>query len=202
METPLTNFATFRDAVSVLNYGKRLPGAVYILRPKQGDVSPELLATICRAEAAAHPDPSWNLLKIHTDQFALTFLSYPNFDTDPHPALADATKVNLNTGSVSRTDYRLRSNPPILHRKETFLPPNDPRVLRFAALTRHEEEAGLYRDPSRIGLRLQWLTLLKRLRLVHEDHALVSVGKTQKDLFSENDELAEVDRHRTAIKRF
>jgi hypothetical protein len=93
--------------------------------------------------------------------------------------LAEATKVNFKTGSVTRTDYRCRSNPPILHRKETFLPLSDPRIPGCAALTKQEEETGLYRDPSRIGLRAQWLTLLKRLGLTYEDHTLVSVAEAR-----------------------
>ena len=82
----------------------------------------------------------------------MTFLTYSEFEVEPHPALAEATKINLNTGSIVQTDFRQRVNPPILHRKETFLPPNDPRIPGLAALTKQEEEAGLYRDASRIGL--------------------------------------------------
>ena len=73
-----------------LTFGKRLPGAVYLFRPRECDVPPELWATIRRAEVAAQPALSWNLLKIHTDQFAFTFLSYPEFDTDPHPVASGA----------------------------------------------------------------------------------------------------------------
>jgi DNA phosphorothioation-associated putative methyltransferase len=196
------DFETHRRCVDSISHGKRLPGATYLIRPRQTDVPIEFWKTICRAEVAAQPDPSWNLLKIHTDKFAVTFLSYPDFDSDPHPALAEATKINLNTGSILRTDYRQRANPPILHRKETFLPPNDPRIPAYADLTKREEEAGLYRDPSRIGLRVQWLTLLKRLGLGYENHTLVSVRETRVDAASENDEPADVARYRTAIKRY
>jgi DNA phosphorothioation-associated putative methyltransferase len=141
-------------------------------------------------------------LKIHTEQFAVTFLTYPDFDSDPHPALAEATKINVATGSVVRTDYRARPNPPILHRKETFVPPDDPRVPGFAALTKREEEAGLYRDPSRIGLRVQWLTLLKRLGLTHQGHELISVrNQSVEDCVPEAD-ACEIERYRTAIKRY
>jgi hypothetical protein len=116
-----------------LDFGKRLPSAVYIARPGDwGRIPLELAACVQRAEQAACPDPAWNLLKFHTDQIAITFLTYPEFDSDPHPALARATKINLNTGSVVHTDYSGRSNPPILHRKETFLPQDDPRVEEFA----------------------------------------------------------------------
>jgi hypothetical protein len=76
-----------------------------------------------------------------------------NLSHDRHPALAEATKINLNSGSIVRLDYRSRTNPPILHRKESFLHPNDPRVCTFSALTKQEEQAGLYRDTSQIGLR-------------------------------------------------
>ncbi len=192
----------FHSYAKSLPYGKSLPGAHYVFRPNHNDLPQPLLAEIQRAQTAAVPAMAWNLLKLHLNEFALTFLSYPDFDNDPHPALAEATKINLNTGSVLRTDYRKRANPPILHRKETFLPPDDPRRMVFAAMTRREEEAGLYRDPSRIGLRVQWLTLLKRLGLAYEGHSLISVEKE----VAESDELeAEpvgIERHRTAIKRY
>lgn len=186
--------------IGALTFGKRLPTAVYIHRPDDWGVIPsELAATVERAMLAAQPDPGWNLLKLHTDQVAITFLTYPNFDADPHPALAEATKINLNTGVVVRTDYRKRANPPILHRKETFLPPGDVRIEPFSDLTRSEEAEGLYRDPSRIGLRIQWQTLLNRKGLKYDGHRLVRDGATA--AVSQAPE-AVVERHRTAIKRY
>jgi DNA phosphorothioation-associated putative methyltransferase len=155
-----------------------------------------------RAELAAKPDPRWNLLKLHTDQVAVSFLCYPDFNVDPHPALAEATKINLNTGAVVKTDYRKRSNPPILHRKETFLAPGHPRVMEYAALTAAEEQAGLYRDPSRIGLRLHWHTLLKRLRLSYDGHRLIELQNGSPRVTSTEEATPEVARHRTAIKRY
>ena len=119
---------TYRGLITSLSYGKALPGAIYLARPIRENVGSELWAIICRAEVAARPNRSWNLLKLHTREAAVTFLSYPEFTTNPHPALAEATKINLNTGAVTTNDYRNRANPPILHRKETFLPPNDPRI--------------------------------------------------------------------------
>lgn len=191
----------FRHAVGQLTIGKRLPKAVYVFRSALPLFAQELQREVRRAAAAANPDSAWNILKLHEDQFAITFLSYPEFDTNPHPALAEAAKINLNTGCTVRTDYRRRVNPPILHRKETFLPPRDSRTGVFAALTKQEEEAGLYRDPTRIGLRVQWLTLLKRLGWSYRDHRLV---RTQESHATEQDcaSLATVERHRTAIKRY
>ena len=192
----------YRSSIATIGYGKKLPDAVYLSRPGEGDIVPGLLDLIRRAETAAHPDPAWNLLKLHTREVGLTFLSYPNFDTDPHPALAEATKINLNTGSITLTDYRQRANPPILHRKETFLAPTDSRAPSFAALTRAEEAAGLYRDSSRIGLRVHWQTQLKRLGLRHEGHQLVKMEKKPAECSIISDEEFEIHRHRTAIKRY
>ncbi len=168
----------FNAAINKLSFGKRLPSAVYVIRTDQLNTHPELCAAIRRAKIAARPPETWNLLKLHTKEFAITFLTYPDFDKVPHPALAAATKINLNTGSVTRTDFHQRANPPILHRKETFLPPGDHRTLVYAALTRREEEAGLYRDPSRIGLHIQWQTLLKQLGLAYEGPPLASERET------------------------
>ena len=190
----------FSKQAEQLGFGKTLRTAIYIARPLAGwPVSEQLAAQIRRAEVAAKPDPDWNLLKIHTNEAALTFLTYPDFDEDPHPTLAEATKINLNTGSVVRTHYRARSNPPILHRKETFLPKSDPRFERFAQLTAEEEKAGLLRNGARIGLRAYWESLLRKHGLGYEGHRLVKVRRPE---VQEEAEPALVERHRTAIKRY
>ncbi len=180
-------------------YGKRLPEAVYLFRPKEGQVSETMWQIFRRAEMAAKPDASWNLLKVHTTECALTFLSYPGFEAEPHPTLAQATKINLKTGSITKTDYSKRANPPILHRKETFLPPEDSRAREFAALTRAEEAAGLYRETSTIGLQVQWTTLLRRLGYSYSGHSLV---KAEQLIEFAEIEAAPIARHRTAIKRY
>jgi DNA phosphorothioation-associated putative methyltransferase len=200
-EMQTASWIGFRHAVQGLTIGKRLPNAVYLFRTALSLAPVHLQREVTRAFAAAQPDPQWNIVKFHGDQFALTFLSYPDFDSDPHPALAEATKINLNTGAIVRTDYRARINPPILHRKESFLSPNDPRVHVFAALTEQEEIAGLYRDTTRIGLRVQWLTLLKRLGYSYLGHRLVRQQGTR---LAEGGTVSQptIERHRTAIKRY
>jgi hypothetical protein len=79
----------FRDAVKALQIGKRLPTAIYLARTAAPTLPDTLRMTLRRAEGAAKPDTDWNLVKLHVDQFAVTFLSYPEFDADPHPALAE-----------------------------------------------------------------------------------------------------------------
>ena len=48
-------------------------------------------------------NPPWRL---HTNEVAVTFLSYPGFDEDPHPALADDSQA-LHEKAFSR-DGQLR----------------------------------------------------------------------------------------------
>lgn len=194
----------FQLYVGSLVYGKILPGACYIYRPSGGDLPDRLQAEIRRAEIAAKPAADWTLLKLHRTQFALTFLSYPEFDVEPHPALAEATKINLSTGLVVCTDYRQRTNPPILHRKEAFLPPGDSRIASFAALTAQEEAAGLFRDLARIGLRQHWLALLRRHGLSYRGHELTRVERNADGVGTDAEPATEalIERHRTAIKRY
>lgn len=192
-------FSEYQNTIGRLGYGKCLPEAVYIIRPDTLDPENLLHAIILRAAAAAQPPGDWNLLKLHKKEFSISFLVYPAFDKDPHPSLAGSTKINLNSGRIVRTDYSKRANPPILHRKESFLPPDDPRFPCFSALTKAEEEAGLYRDLSRIGLRLHWDSLLRNKGLRHEGHQLVRrSGPVPTQSLPE----VQVARHRTAIKRY
>lgn len=191
----------FKALISDLGYGKSLPDAVYILRPKPGEISSALLLEVQRAEAAARPSPEWNLVKFHKEQTAITFLVYGDFLDDPHPVLAQATKINLKTGTVVQTDYRGRANPPILHRKETFLPTIHPRRDEFAALTKQEEAAGLYQQPTRIGHRQYWQTLLRQKKLKYDGHLLVSSDESELSAALDGAAVP-VERHRTAIKRY
>ena len=64
--------------------------------------------------------------------------------------------MHLQTFRLRERDYQDSPNPPILHRKETFLAPDHPLHAKFTRLTRQEESKGLYDDTSRIGTRRGW----------------------------------------------
>lgn len=139
--------AEYRQALDALPYGKRLPGAVYLLDPGDDARVPSLLRiTIAELRKRLEIGPQFNLLKFHTASPKISFLAYPDFEKHPHPALAESIIVNLVTGKTRRDEYRGRANPPILHRKETFLPPDHALHTKFAKLTRQEETAGLLDD--------------------------------------------------------
>ena len=94
-----------------------------------------------------------NIIKIHRRSGKLSYLVYPDFESDPHPALLRCVKLNLRTRQIECYDYAQSANPPVLHRKETFLLPDDPLHEKFARLTAQEEKQGLLDDPSGIGTR-------------------------------------------------
>jgi DNA phosphorothioation-associated putative methyltransferase len=131
----------------------------------------------------------WNVAKVTPGSVSL--LLYEDFDAAAFPALLASLKVDLGTDAKVATEYRKRENPPILHRKEALLPPNDPRRPRFAALTRTAEEHGLFAEPTKIGTRRQWADLLASKGLRIEGHSIVPVGA----------EAVDVARHKTAIPR-
>ena len=91
----------------------------------------------------------------------------------PHPALAHALTVHFQTFRLKSRSYRRDRNPPILHRKETFVHPGHPLHARFARLTRIEEGKGLYADPSRIGTREGWNAVLDAKGLRFQGHRLL-----------------------------
>ena len=103
----------------------------------------------------------------------VSYLSYPDFESDPHPALAEGMTVHLQTFRVRERDYGESRNPPILHRKETFLTSDHPLHAKFSRLTRQEESKGLYEDPAHIGTRLGWEQYLAENRFELRGHRVI-----------------------------
>ena len=67
-----------------------------------------------------------NLIKLHRQSGKVSYLVYPEFETDPHPALVRSVKLSLRTRAIDCLEYGSSPNPPILHRKECFLLPEHP----------------------------------------------------------------------------
>ena len=95
--------------------GKRLPTALYIHVSALEELDPLLRIyegcasrTIGRLENAT-------LVKFYTDKPKISYLFYPDFDTDPHPALHTSMQIDLGKLSVAYRNYDNVSNPPILH---------------------------------------------------------------------------------------
>lgn len=65
-------------------------------------------------------------------------------------------QANLSSLYVDFRDYSSSVNPPILHRKETFVEETYPLFKKFSRLTAAEEKIGLLEDPISIGTRKNW----------------------------------------------
>lgn len=192
----------FQEAVSQLPFGKRLPGATYIFQDWTDPTPigpPSFERLLAELRGRFHLGPEFNVLKFRSHELKVSFLSYRRFMEDPHPSLDLAVTIDLVSNQIRRTDYSENLNPPILHRKELFLPANHPRRAEFEALTQAEELAGLYEETSTIGFKLNWEQLLvtKKLELVGGKLAprngLDRIGIPQSPI---------VDRHKTALTRY
>lgn len=149
-----------REASRQSVVGKDTPTALYVHRSALGQLSPFLRIYEGCATALVGTVESANVIKLHHDEPAISYLSYPEFDTDPHPALDASMKVHLQSFDIRFRTFRDRTNPPILHRKEEFVPSTYPLKEKFARLTVQEERHGLYAETTRIGTREGWAAVL------------------------------------------
>jgi hypothetical protein len=108
------------------------------------------------------PEDLNNLIKLGPswEKTSISLLHYPGFMSEGFPALSKSWSIQLETGKVFYRKYG--NNPPILHRKETFLPKDHPMVPTFQELTKSAEEYGLFENLSRIGFQNYWRQLLEK----------------------------------------
>jgi DNA phosphorothioation-associated putative methyltransferase len=141
--------------------GKILPTALYVHISALEKLDPLLrIYEGCASSTIGRPRNT-NLIKLHTNKPQISYLYYPEFDTDPHPCLSTSVRVELQDLQVDYRDYRSSMNPPILHRKETFVTPDYPQYEKFAKLTKQEEDWGLLDDIHSIGTRKGWQKCLE-----------------------------------------
>ena len=167
------DMARVSKAASGSAVGKRTPSAIYVHENARDRLPPLLRLYEGCARGYIGRVEEANVVKLHTDEPRVSYLSYPEFEADPHPALAEGMTVHLQTFRVRERNYRGSRNPPILHRKETFLAPDHPLHAKFARLTRQEESKGLYEETTTIGTRRGWEQLLSGKRLKLRGHRLV-----------------------------
>lgn len=158
--------------------GKLTPSALYVHSDALGEL-PALLQVYegCARVLVGTIDEA-NLLKLSRAGDQVSYLSYPDFDDDPHPALADAYTVDVRGLEVRHRRYSNHRNPPILHRKELFLALDDKRRGRFTQLTEAEEAAGLFENPELIGTRDGWLGVLRDNGVELQGHTIVQSTAT------------------------
>ena len=84
--------------------------------------------------------------------------------------------VPLRSFDVKYYNYSNSENPPILHRKEEFVPPDYPHREKFLKLTKQEERAGLFENTRIIGTRERWREILETKGVKLRGHRLTKIS--------------------------
>ncbi|OMB89905.1 SAM-dependent methyltransferase [Mycolicibacterium conceptionense] len=153
--------------------GKQTPSALYVHRSALGHLPPVLRVYEACGRVLAGIVEHANVVKLSVREPQVSYLTYPDFDRNPHPTLRSAVIVNLRKLSVDWRDYSRSDNPPLLHRKEEFLGPDHPKRALFERLTRAEIRAGLYEHPENIGTLKGWLMAMRSKGVAVKGHKLV-----------------------------
>ncbi len=153
--------------------GKLTPAALYVHTDYKDDLAPVLRAYEGCARVLVGEVPGANIIKLSRGKFQVSYLSYPDFDSDPHPALDHSVVVKLQALDVRYRFFDDSPNPPVLHRKETFLAQGDARYQRFRRLTEQEQRWGLLDETTDIGTRNGWNEHLRTRGVRLSGHRLV-----------------------------
>ena len=152
--------------------GKLTPSALYIHRSAIPLLPPLLRLYEGCAQALSGTVEGANIIKLSVTAPQISYLSYPRFDRDAHPTLAAAVTVSLSKLTVDFRDYSRSDSPPLLHRKEEFIPAGYPRRALWEKLTHAEIRAGLYEHPERIGTLQGWRDTLAAAGVTVRGHRL------------------------------
>ncbi|HEX8196382.1 MAG TPA: DNA phosphorothioation-associated putative methyltransferase [Pyrinomonadaceae bacterium] len=153
--------------------GKFVGNALYVHLSALNELNPVLrIYEGCASRTFGQLEQT-TLIKFRADKPKVSYLHYPDFDTDPHPALHSSMGANLSSLWVDYRDYSTSENPPILHRKETFVASDYPLYEKFAKLTTQEEKYGLLENPVTIGTKNGWQERLDDKRLKLQGHRIV-----------------------------
>ena len=190
-----TELLLYSELCQHSSVGKRLPDALYVHVSALEHLDPALQALERKVRASTTLAETATLVKFSLHKAQLAYLFYPDFDTEAHPALQSSIQVNLATLEVTQRDYSTTPNPPILHRKETFVAPDYPHYATFAHLTQQQVAMGLLDNSREIGTQLNWERRLTQQGIEIHNHALACPIKSAQQA------KPKIQRHKAAIAR-
>jgi DNA phosphorothioation-associated putative methyltransferase len=159
--------------------GKLTPEALYVHVTALPRLVPLLRVYQGCAQALTGSVDGANIIKLNRIEPKVGYQVYPDFDRDPHPSLRASVRADLRRLHVKYRDFTKSENPPILHRKETFVTEDYPGRDKFARLTVQEERLGLLADTASIGTRERWDQLVASKGLRFAGHRLVRMKSPQ-----------------------
>ncbi len=119
-----------------------------------------------------------NVIKLHRLSGKVSYITYPNFEADAHPAMRERVKVTLPSLSIDFFDYRKWDDPPILYRKDELLLPGDPQIPKFSKLSRAEEKYGILDYAHQLNTRCKLDARLEQLGLTLRGHRIVRAPRS------------------------
>lgn len=162
------------QAFKACTTGKQLPDAIYIHPSYVTSLHPLVQIKVAIAQKLVGDIDECNLIKINKFKNKVSFLAYEDFDQVEHPALLYSWVMDIPKNDLKFWEFRTRENPPILHRKDTFVGPSYPLYEQFKALTEQEETAGLLEETSEIGTKDGWNKRLKEKSVKIENHQVIA----------------------------
>lgn len=160
------------EACSKASFGKRMPTALYVHIAGLDRLSGILRVYEGCARVLSGQVEGTTIVKLRRDEPKISYLAYPSFDLDGHPSLTSSVRVDLRSLHLKYRNFMESADPPILHRKEEFVPEDYPNRESFVQLTRAEDAAGLYEHPESIGSRVRWETELQTRHVRVVDHEI------------------------------
>ena len=136
------------EACNAAEFGKLTPEALYVHVDYVADLPPLLRVYEGAARSISGNVDDATLVKINRIKPQVSFLVYPDFDNDPHPALEASIVAKLGEIRLKHRYFGDSDNPPILHRKDTFVPGELPRLCEVRATDQTGGEGRIAR-PSR-----------------------------------------------------
>src|SRR5690606_5363276 len=101
----LRDDAYLRGAMNASAVGKLTPTALYVHQRALCRMPTVLrLYEHCDSIAAGRPQ-DWTVAKLRHQGRAVSWLDYPDFDSDPHPRILSSYQVDLKTLETSHTSY-------------------------------------------------------------------------------------------------
>lgn len=194
-------FNEYRNLVKEITIGKQLPDSIYLHKSAIDSLPQELLQYI-KTVTTEHnlTTKQWDIVKLFKRDFKLSLLHYPNFFDESYPSLCISYTIDLDRSSLRKSNYAKSPNPPILHRKETFIKPDHPSYKEFHEITLEGEKAGLYENARSIGFKQSWAKVIKSkgYELVKGRLVIAGNGKSSQ---SSSSVAHNIHRHLTAIDR-
>ncbi|MDJ0680766.1 MAG: DNA phosphorothioation-associated methyltransferase, partial [Xenococcaceae cyanobacterium MO_167.B52] len=108
----MTDFSTIVSSCQNSNIGKLLPGALYVHTEALNAINPILQQYEKNARNLAEDVTEATLVKFALDKPKISYLFYPEFDSEPHPKLEKSLIVDFDSKQVLQRQYQNSDNPP------------------------------------------------------------------------------------------